>query len=75
MYFVSVVPAGTPVFDAAGLAVAACAGELTANSPAIRAPMTDRAPIQRKRLGGASDDGELNEFTPLQINADEWTWG
>lgn len=40
-----------------------------------RGPMTDRAPIQRKRLGGASDDGELNEFTPLQINADEWTWG
>ena len=38
----SAVPAGTPVFEALGLVATACAGEPTANRPAITAPTTAR---------------------------------
>jgi len=59
VYFVNALPAGTPVFEALGLATAASAGVPAATRPATRAPIIEIEPISRDRLGGVAGDGEL----------------
>ena len=59
VYFVNALPAGTPVFEALGLATAASAGVPAATRPATRAPIIEIERINRDRLGGVAGDGEL----------------